>query len=981
MELKKRILSYFLLTTLLLTSMSLMGLLPESLLGGKTGGEASADAGVHESLHPTEFTIEKVDPTFTMPDGSPMPAEGIGAWNRFMLKFNCKIPNGLRAGDTTVITLGDNIKIPEFFEFDLLDVKNTSNVIAKITTTPKTLNLTYTDFVENPANKNITGHISLVVGVDSNVAEVNEALPIHVTENGRQTDLGTIKYNGIPKTHPMVIRKYGKNHFDNRTILYTLRVNETVSPDGKALRLGNILIQDELRTEGASIHRDGFKVQRVKYGPDKSGNDVTVKSWEGDVPENEYEIKVNPDKKGFSLRFSKEVTEDDQYLIEYSVKLSEPFELKNGNEIQNKATLYGETPGEKPAEAYAKVVYSLPEGMASAYSYKILLRKVDAEDQTVGLSGVKFKLTRGSASEESEYYTTDQDGYIRLNNVLNETYTLEEVKPPVGYLLEKSPKTITPTAGGGPDEEILVTNTKIKKKGVTVTKVWGDNSPVNPVSVTLQLLLGENEAGRVTFREGDATREHTFSVDETDIHGNPLPYTVKELFEVNNEVLINNKLYDVAYSGDITSGLVVTNTERVIPVGKRHLKVEKIWASGSVTNEEDTTIELLHKDLVIGSVTFKKGETKKQHYFIVDERDAEGKAIFYDVREVGETDRVVVPGEKIFYTISLGEKLYQVQKTYYISGALDDVPLSWQVRNIEIPTVDVNVVKTWEKTDGAALDTLPVTKVKVGLFRDGVKLEEAELLKDGGWSHTFPKLIKTRRTEFNAFGGEDYVYTVKELDASGNPVEEGGKLTLGGKTFKVSYGMQAGYLAASGLSLKIVNREEISSPGPSLPQEPQPQPNPDGPTASEQKPDPKPDPKPNQPEPGSTTPPETLFPSLPALPPVAVIPPPPVIVEEIEDIPIDVIPAGSTDIEEAEEPEIPIEIEASKEEEELIGIEEDELPLGNKEIETEKEKGPVKAELAKTGGLQVSLKAYSILFMILAAGIVALEIYKRKVRE
>lgn len=811
--------------------------------------------------HPTEFTVEPGSPAFTQSDGTSLPEEGVNAWKSFKMHLKCKIPNGLQEGETQVIELGENVTISQLIPFDMKDAKGSGETVARVTPSEKSLTLTYTSFVADSSNLNISGEISLEIGVDSEKAAINDALPMDVTVNGKRVQIGTIKYTGKPYTKPLLIRKYGWNYFDNRTLLYTIRVNETEAESDNGVNLGTTYITDELKTEGAYIHEDSFTIDKYTYGRDETGKDIEPKTWLGRLPESDYTVTINPDKKGFRLDFVNPVTEKDKFYIQYRVKLTDPFVLEDGSKVNNEATLYGSTSGVNPAKAYKEVTYALSKGTASAFAYKLYLRKVEKADPTKGLSGAKFKFTR--KNNDWEIYTTDTDGYIKLENVLNETYKVEEIKAPDGYQLDSTVHYMVPSPEGAITEykveNVPVGETAIEKRDIIVQKKWADGSTNNPESVTLQLMLGDEVKGSVRFEKDTAEKVHTFKVDKTDASNNELTYSIREVDATNTpiengrELTLGDKAYTVAYSGDMTSGFQVTNTE--------------------------------------------------------------------------------------------------------------------------IPTLNIGVIKKWVNKDGTDI-AHPVEKVKVQLYRDGGKQGEAvELTKENAWKHEFKNLRKFAPGISSPVSTTPYKYEIKELAPSGNSIEHEGKVILAGNTYKVfyEYDTNAGYggESASIVKIKNVEQSEPSSSGSTPPGPTPPGPEPD--------PDPKPTPKP-EPKPEPTPLPEPKPFPTPIFPP----PLPPVVTEEFEEIPWDPTPAGNTEIPELVVPEVPEEVETPENVEDFIGIEEDELPQGDKDIEPEFDELPQeklnRMLLAETGGLNVKLKTYGIVlfFLVLILGFTLL--YKRKIK-
>ena len=87
----------------------------------------------------------------------------------------------------------------------------------------------------------------------------------------------------------------------------------------------------------------------------------------------------------------------------------------------------------------------------------------------------------------------------------------------------------------------------------------------------------------------------------------------------------------------------------------------------------------------------------------------------------------------------------------------------------ENETVDISVEKVWVDNDNH--DNLRPTSIQVQLYKDNVAEGDAVTLNEGNsWKKTWSDLDKYQA------GGTEIAYTVKELDADGNAVEDGGAL-------------------------------------------------------------------------------------------------------------------------------------------------------------------------------------------------------------
>lgn len=95
---------------------------------------------------------------------------------------------------------------------------------------------------------------------------------------------------------------------------------------------------------------------------------------------------------------------------------------------------------------------------------------------------------------------------------------------------------------------------------------------------------------------------------------------------------------------------------------------------------------------------------------------------------------------------------------------------------IDIPTIDIPVMKDWKDSQGKDLTDTPVDKVEVELFRDGQATGQIlELNEKNQWSGVFKKLAISE-----ALGQKPYDYTIEEVGSDGSSIQ------LDGKGFKVS---------------------------------------------------------------------------------------------------------------------------------------------------------------------------------------------------
>ncbi len=434
---------------------------------------------------------------------------------------------------------------------------------------------------------------------------------------------------------------------------------------------------------------------------------------------------------------------------------------------------------------------------------KLSVKKVwDDEDDVDGLRStlfdkVTFKVLRSVKGEKTQdtgltIELTSADGSWQgsLDNLDkydaegNEyTYSLKEVLTDAqkaeyeGKIEVSGPKYDT---NKNASYTFTATNThKGKKVSVKVAKKWEDNdnkANKRPTSVKVQLYtvdaegnLSAVEGKTATLEDGkwsaewgnlpknEAGKKISYTVRELDASGNPLD----EGAELDNG-------YAVSYDGEGSYSFTVTNTYE--DKGKVSLSVEKAW------DDEDDVDGLRPESIKVEvkrSVEGGKAETVKTLELEAGE-DGSWKASLSDLPKYD------ADGSEYAYGIDeVKVEGYDV-KTVEATPTTDDngnVSYSFSLTNThKAEKVSVKVAKKWEDNDNKA-NKRP-TSVKVQLYTVDAEgnLSAVEgktaTLEDGKWSAEWGNLPKNE-------AGKKISYTVRELDASGNPLAEGAELDNG----------------------------------------------------------------------------------------------------------------------------------------------------------------------------------------------------------
>ena len=364
-------------------------------------------------------------------------------------------------------------------------------------------------------------------------------------------------------------------------------------------------------------------------------------------------------------------------------------------------------------------------------------------------------------------------------------------------------------------ESNSVTNGLIRRKNVSVEKIWEDNNNKDgkrPDKATVKLLANGADTGKELALTKDNNWKGTFTNLDEYKDEEKIVYTVKEIDEKDGSITIGDNKYQVTYGGTEEKGLTITNKleEKSSPLtpitpSKTDIKVEKVWQNkdGKVIEAPVDKIEVeLYRD---GKATGEKKELTKDNKWTAEFKDLDvvekldsKKAYEYTVKEVGEKDG----------KITIGDKKYQVsydgneEKGLTIKNKLEEKSDPWTP--ITPSKEDIKVEKVWQNKNGKVIEA-PVDKIEVELYRDGKATgEKKELTKDNKWTAEFKDLDVVESLDSKNY----YKYTVKEVG------EDTGSIKINGNWYKVNYSgsMEDGYT--------IRNQEEPKSPPRPRPSEP-----------------------------------------------------------------------------------------------------------------------------------------------------------------
>ncbi|MGQ7463897.1 Spy0128 family protein [Streptococcus suis] len=332
--------------------------------------------------------------------------------------FDFAVPESAKEGDTTVISLPNELTFQRNESFDVHAPDGQKVAKAVADTRTKKLTITYTDYVDK--KNDVTGHMAFNVVVDSNVVKKAQEVSATIMINGSSPSItiggGKINYLG-PTGEPDTLNfwKYGTTSGTN-TIQYYVHFNtakESVS---------DVVIADTIKSPGLQYVEGSFKISEGDYAK----NDINY--WElrnsTDVT-NKYNVELSNDKTSFKIKFG---NISRGYTIAYKVKAN--YNLVNGEVVENNITYSSGTT--KKSDYTSKFAYQGASGTASGYNYSLGIKKVNEEG--VALAGAEFTVIRKATGQVVGTLKTDVNGKATITGLLRDEYILREVTPPDGYV-------------------------------------------------------------------------------------------------------------------------------------------------------------------------------------------------------------------------------------------------------------------------------------------------------------------------------------------------------------------------------------------------------------------------------------------------------------------------------------------------------------------------------------------------------------------
>ena len=446
----------------------------------------------------------------------------LGVWDSFQVEAKFVLPNGrVKAGDQTVIQLGDDFKVFEIDTIDLLDPSGQKVATATVDDQRKIITVTYTDYPERMAN--VTGKLRFFARVDHQVVKGQKTIDFTLKVNKDIISGGKIDYKGVnpgkyPPT-PEVFSEWGwTNSYDKLKLTYTLNINQGHTA------LHNIDIKDKLAFTDGKIKVDSVNIHTGTWKISDGDGAYHLRNTTN-VTKN-YSPVVSADGRSLTVHIG-DLAPEQGMTIRYDVYLDKIPAINTS--YKNNATMTAKEIKEQ--NKVADVLYQFLDGDFNGEKYSFTIHKKGENGQA--LAGAVFAVTADDTGEQVGTITTDENGVGTITGLIKQAYTVQEIQAPTGYVLSEEPIKISKDDFGN---DLAISRDLVNQKektSVSGQKTWNDNDNQDgkrPSKITVDLLAnGVKVASKKVKPDAAGTWAYHFdNLDVVDDAGKVIAYTVSE---------------------------------------------------------------------------------------------------------------------------------------------------------------------------------------------------------------------------------------------------------------------------------------------------------------------------------------------------------------------------------------------------------------------------------------------------------------------
>ena len=363
-------------------------------------------------------------------------------------KFDFSVPDSAKSGDTTTISLPDQLDFQRSQKFNIYAPDGKTVVATAVIDKPsKSLVLTYTDYVDS--HDSISGHIDMQVTAATSEINKEETLPAEIKINGHTVTIDRSGIKHIPSKGDTATDfwKYGYVDYDKNEIVYHVNINASMQ------NVSNVVISDSLVSDGFSYVPGSFSISKGNW--ERNSENYWTLSNPQNVT-NQYNIDINPSNSAYTVKLGN-ISEG--YAIVYRVKSNHP--LLNGELVENDVSYKSNK--KVINSSINRVLYQEANGKANGYNYSLTINKED--ESGAPLANAVFSVIRKSTNGVVGTITTGPDGKGTIYGLLKDDYIIRETSAPSGYTLAKD---VTVSADSFDSKGATATITTIKMESAQV---------------------------------------------------------------------------------------------------------------------------------------------------------------------------------------------------------------------------------------------------------------------------------------------------------------------------------------------------------------------------------------------------------------------------------------------------------------------------------------------------------------------------------
>ena len=592
--------------------------------------------------------------------------------------FDFSVPDSAKSGDTTTISLPDQLDFQRSQKFNIYAPDGKTVVATAVIDKPsKSLVLTYTDYVDS--HDSISGHIDMQVTAATSEINKEETIPAEIKINGHTVTIDRSGIKHIPSKGDTATDfwKYGYVDYDNNKneIIYHVNINASMQS------VSNVVISDSLASDGFSYVPGSFSISKGNW--ERNSENYWRLSNPQDVT-NQHNININSSNNAYTVKLGN-ISEG--YAIVYRVKSNHP--LLNGELVENDVSYKSNK--KVINSSINRVLYQEANGKANGYNYSLTINKED--ESGAPLANAVFSVIRKSTNGVVGTITTGPDGKGTIYGLLKDDYIIRETSAPSGYTLAK---------------DVIVSSDSFDSKGATATitdkkavttvsgtKTWKDNDDQDgkrPDSIKVNLLANGKVVQSKTVKSSDNWKYSFTNLPEFE-NGKKISYTVTE--------------DAVAGYTSTVDGYNVTNNHTPATVKVSGAKTWNDNNNQDGIRPSSITVNLLANGQQVAS---KKVSASDNWQYSFDNLAAYAN------------------GKKITYTVTEDA----------VAGYTSTVD-GYNVTNNHTPaTVKVSGTKTWN--DNNNQDGIRPSSITVNLLANGQQVASKKVSASDNWQYSFDNL-------------------------------------------------------------------------------------------------------------------------------------------------------------------------------------------------------------------------------------------------